>query len=225
MNASVPLKRINFQAALRPLPGWPNTPVRRLAVFLKSAKRAWGFAARLVRQVQEEESRQRFFWFWLKLWTIEGRLGQRASSGSVPWTCSLAWRRWVIWWSGTWDVCAGLRAWSTGGRDLGAGWPQARHRVILAAGLHGGRFWAWSRESARLNAEATLGQLVREASPADVPLLVYRAYREDWKFTFYAKDTLRFLEVANRLSEEGQRRAVPAESQINKTTERNKACP
>lgn len=41
-----------FTIRLRPLPGWPAPPIRRLSRFLKMAKRGFGFQCTSAREVQ-----------------------------------------------------------------------------------------------------------------------------------------------------------------------------
>ncbi len=65
----------------------------------------------------------------------------------------------------------------------------------------------------RLHLETALQQATHDASPVAVPVVLHRANRDEWKLTFHAKNLLRFLDVVNRLVEEGHRRALlPAPS-------------
>ena len=82
-------------------------------------------------------------------------------------------------------------------------------------GLHGLHVEVKRRQ--RLHMESALQQAVRDASPVAVPLVMHRADREQWKFTFFAADLLRFLDATNALIEEGHRRALSAPSQTTIT--------
>jgi hypothetical protein len=68
------------------------------------------------------------------------------------------------------------------------------------------------KRRARLHVESALQQALHDASPVDVPMVMHRADREDWKITIFAKDLLRFLDAANTLIDLGHKRSLAAQS-------------
>jgi hypothetical protein len=69
----------------------------------------------------------------------------------------------------------------------------------------------------RLYLEAALQQAVNDASVNDVPIVLHRENSKRWKITIYGDDLLRFLDAANRLIEDGHRRALSAQNQTTNT--------